>query len=113
MDPVTIKSFWLAFKILLSNFHAINRRYFATVINVIEEVRSGLEECKLRPEFIDDHKFIVSKSPCNEEYMTKILNNFNGSDLEGFLITLDILSKKVDESAIKVWAIAGKQLITK
>lgn len=108
MDSITKKSFWLAFKILLTNFHAINRRYFGTVINIVEEVNKGLEKCKLLPE-VTDHSGVIEKTLRDEEYLTKILNNFNGlSDLEGFVISFDILSKKTNESTVKAWVFAGK-----
>lgn len=107
------RSFWRAFKILLLNFHAINRRYFATVITAVEELQDGLEYDRLPPN-AREPRDTVNSIPCSEEYLTETLNNFKGhltSGLQGLEISFDLLSRKIGEGTIKACAYAGNRIL--
>lgn len=110
------KSFWRAFKILLLNFHTIQRRFFSTVITLVKEFQEELEYKGLQPDLGDFHDTINNNnnntSSNKEEYLMESLNNFKNchplSGLRGFLIYFDLLSRKVGASTIKACAIVGE-----
>lgn len=111
IETVEKGDFWLALTVLLRNFHTIYRYYFASIIVSVEEVSKGLEECKLQPDG-NLSEPIVQKASRDEAYLLDVLCNFKDSSkikYEGFLITSNLLTKKLNQDTVKAFVIVGKK----
>uniref|UniRef100_A0A1A9WTP7 tRNA (uracil-O(2)-)-methyltransferase n=1 Tax=Glossina brevipalpis TaxID=37001 RepID=A0A1A9WTP7_9MUSC len=102
MDTLTEVQFWNACSILIRNYHAVNRKIFACIIQHVEKVFKNIEQ------FNHDFNQVNVSEAYNDDIHKFLSDHSNGlvkdDGSEGFVIYLKLLHKK-QEASIKAIAI--------
>lgn len=107
MTIINKQQYWTGISILLNNFHAINRKLFACIIQKVERIQKGLHH------IIDgsnDQDEIVRDDMDTCLLQSQLLHMANGTDaseVQGFVVHLKCVPKKSDKS-IEAMGILGK-----
>lgn len=105
MDTLTEVQFWNACSILIHNYHAVNRKIFACIIQHVEKILKNIHQ------YNQDCSWETVNEICNDD-VQQLLSGYSNNKLkddgtEGFVIHLKLLHKK-QEASINAIVIISK-----